>query len=98
MPLASTAEILTSAARGRRGVGAFNVIQLEPDRPSAGAEQAGAPVILQISENAVKYHGALKPIALATRRCGRHRPGGRAPRPREDRDWSPRRSPSASPR
>ncbi|MDX6264564.1 MAG: fructose-bisphosphate aldolase, class, partial [Kribbellaceae bacterium] len=30
------------------------------------AEQLGAPVILQISENAVKYHGSLKPIAVAT--------------------------------
>ena len=49
------------------GVGAFNVIQLEHATALiAGAEQVGAPVILQISENAVKYHGSLKPIGVAT--------------------------------
>jgi fructose-bisphosphate aldolase, class II len=33
----------------------------------AAAEQTGLPVVLQISENAVRYHGSLAPIALATR-------------------------------
>jgi len=67
MPLVSGAEVVLSAAKARRGVGAFNVIQLEHAAALiAGAEQAGAPVILQISENAVKYHGALKPIGVAT--------------------------------
>ena len=39
----------------------------------AAAERTGLPVVLQISENAVRYHGALAPIALATRasRSGR---------------------------
>lgn len=32
----------------------------------AGAEAAGAPVILRISENAVRYHGALAAIGRAT--------------------------------
>nr|WP_208402592.1 class II fructose-bisphosphate aldolase [Lysinibacter cavernae] len=46
---------------------AFNVIQLEhAEAIVAGAEAAGLPVVLQISENAVKYHGALAPIAAAT--------------------------------
>jgi fructose-bisphosphate aldolase, class II len=31
----------------------------------AGAEAAGLPVVLQISENCVAYHGSLEPIALA---------------------------------
>ena len=63
MPLVSGAEVVLAAAKAGRGVGAFNVIQLEHATALiAGAEQAGAPVILQISENAVKYHGALKPI------------------------------------
>jgi fructose-bisphosphate aldolase class II len=67
MPLVSGAEVVLSAAKDGRGVGAFNVIQLEHATALiAGAEQLGAPVILQISENAVKYHGALKPIAVAT--------------------------------
>jgi fructose-bisphosphate aldolase class II len=47
---------------------AFNVIQIEhAEAILAGAEQAKAPVVLQISENAVRYHGALAPIATATR-------------------------------
>ncbi|MEU4191247.1 class II fructose-bisphosphate aldolase [Kribbella sp. NPDC026611] len=67
MPLVSGAEVVLAAAKSGRGVGAFNVIQLEHATALiAGAEQVGAPVILQISENAVKYHGALKPIGVAT--------------------------------
>lgn len=67
MPLVSTAEIVVPASRERRGVGAFNVVQIElAEAMVGGAEAAGAPVVLQISENAVRYHGALEPIALAT--------------------------------
>ncbi len=67
MPLVSGAEVVLGAAKAGKGVGAFNVIQLEHATALiAGAEQVGAPVILQISENAVKYHGSLKPIGVAT--------------------------------
>ncbi|MFE5581766.1 ketose-bisphosphate aldolase [Kitasatospora sp. NPDC056531] len=76
MPLTGTGAITAAAdadadtdadAHAVRGVGAFNVIQLEHAQAIvAGAEAAGAPVILQISENAVRYHGALAPIAAAT--------------------------------
>ena len=67
MPLGSTADIVTSASRDRRGVGAFNVVQLEhAEAIVSGAARADAPVILQISENTVRYHGALEPVALAT--------------------------------
>jgi fructose-bisphosphate aldolase, class II len=67
MTLASTADILTPAARDRRGVGAFNVVQLELGQAIvAGAERADAPVILQVSQNTVRYHGGLEPVALAT--------------------------------
>ncbi|MEQ4207664.1 class II fructose-bisphosphate aldolase [Actinopolymorpha sp. B17G11] len=67
MPLTPTGEIVRNAAETGRGVGAFNVIQLEhAEALVAGAEHAGAPVILQISENAVKYHRGLEPLALAT--------------------------------
>jgi fructose-bisphosphate aldolase class II len=63
MPLATTGDILRAAPAG---VGAFNVIQLEhATAVVAGAEAAGLPVVLQISENCVRYHGALEPIALA---------------------------------
>lgn len=48
-------------------VGAFNVILLEhAEALVAGAERAKLPVILQISENCVNYHKALKPISVAT--------------------------------
>ncbi|MBP2478741.1 fructose-bisphosphate aldolase class II [Crossiella equi] len=67
MPLSPTGEIVSAAAAAGRGVAAFNVIQLEhAEALVAGAERAGAPVVLQISQNCVKYHGALAPIGLAT--------------------------------
>jgi len=67
MPLTPTEDIVRSAVRGGVGVGAFNVVQLEhAEAIVAGAEAAGRPVILQISENTARYHGALEPIALAT--------------------------------
>src|SRR6478609_5208261 len=73
MPLARTADIVATAAARRRGVGAFNVITLEhAEAIVAGAEQAGLPVILQISENAVKFHhGRLAPIAAAAQAVAR---------------------------
>src|SRR5882757_2009856 len=65
--LTPTGEIVEAAAKAGRGVGAFNVIQLEhAEALVAGAEAAGSPVVLQISENAVRYHGALEPLGLAT--------------------------------
>ncbi|MCT2583350.1 class II fructose-bisphosphate aldolase [Actinophytocola gossypii] len=65
--LTPTADLVDPAAKAGRGVGAFNVIQLEhAEALVAGAEAAGAPVVLQISENAVRYHGALEPLGLAT--------------------------------
>jgi fructose-bisphosphate aldolase class II len=68
MPLVRTQEIIDRARAAGAGVGAFNVITLEhAEGIVAGAEQAGAPVILQISENAVKFHhGRLAPLAAAT--------------------------------
>jgi fructose-bisphosphate aldolase class II len=66
MPLIGTAEITTAAARAGHGAAAFNVIQLEhAEAIIAGAEAAQAPVILQISENATRYHGALAPLGYA---------------------------------
>jgi len=55
------------AQRHSRGLGAFNVVLLEhAEALVAGAEQAGLPVVLQISENCVRYHGGLRAIATAT--------------------------------
>lgn len=67
MPLATTADLVGAAHRGGAGLLAFNVISLEhAEGIVSGAERAGRPVILQISENAVKFHGgAVRPIATA---------------------------------
>jgi fructose-bisphosphate aldolase, class II len=68
MPLVPTGELVQSARAAGRGVAAFNVITLEhAEAIVAGAEAAGAAVICQISENAVRFHGgALDPIARGT--------------------------------
>lgn len=64
--------LLDRAARERTGVGAFNVVLLEhAEAIVAGAERAGLPVILQISENCVRYHGGLAPITTATQAIAR---------------------------
>jgi fructose-bisphosphate aldolase class II len=60
-------ELLTAAAERGRGLGAFNVFSIEhAEAIVAGAETAGSAVVLQLSQNAVRYHGALRPIGLAT--------------------------------
>jgi fructose-bisphosphate aldolase class II len=68
MGLVSTADLVREAAERRSAVAAFNVITLEhAEAVIAGAEQANQSVILQISENAVRFHGAqLRPIARAS--------------------------------
>jgi len=65
-----TGEIVAAARQQGVGVGAFNVITVEhAEAIVAGAEAAGCPVVLQISENAVRFHhGRLAPIAAAARR------------------------------
>lgn len=65
MPLAATGELVTRAAATRSAVAAFNIITLEHvEAVVAGAEAAGAPVVLQVSENAVKFrYGRLLPLA-----------------------------------
>ncbi|MGW5577187.1 class II fructose-bisphosphate aldolase [Micromonospora chokoriensis] len=67
--LIPTGEIVTAARVAGCGVGAFNVITVEhAEAVVTGAEKAGLPVILQISENAVRFHhGRLAPIAAAAR-------------------------------
>ncbi|MFC9219422.1 ketose-bisphosphate aldolase [Streptomyces hygroscopicus] len=73
MSLVPTCELVSKAAAGGRAVAAFNVITLEhAEAVTAGAEAAGTPVILQISENAVRFHGGrVEPIARAAAEVGR---------------------------
>ena len=66
----SSLDIVLGANKSGTAVGAFNVILLEhAEAIIAGAQSAKLPVILQISQNAVKYHGALEPLSLATVAC-----------------------------
>ncbi|WP_394938980.1 class II fructose-bisphosphate aldolase [Psychromicrobium sp. YIM B11713] len=72
MPLVPTREIMDAAITSGYGQGAFNVLHLETiEGLVRGAELAGLPLILQISENCVNYHGALEPIAAATLEAAR---------------------------
>jgi fructose-bisphosphate aldolase, class II len=72
MTLVRTQELLDTAVNSRVGVAAFNVITLEHAAITAGAEAAAAPAILQVSQNAVKFHGgAVRPLAAALQEIAR---------------------------
>ena len=65
-------ELLGAARAAGRGVGAFNVVLLEhAEAMAAGAARAGLPVVLQISENCIRYHGGLEPLTVATQAIAR---------------------------
>lgn len=67
MTAVPTLTLLTQARDAGVAVGAFNVLHLETaEGLIAAAETTGLPVILQISENCVTFHGSLAPIARAT--------------------------------
>ncbi|GAA3159060.1 MULTISPECIES: class II fructose-bisphosphate aldolase [Streptomyces] len=67
MPLVSTSSLIDAARVNGVGAAAFNVIHLETaEALVTAAERAEAPLILQISENCIRYHGGLRPITLAT--------------------------------
>lgn len=66
MTLVGAGEIARSAAVRGGAACAFNLVGIEhAEGIAAGAESAGAGVILAISENCAIYHGALEPIAAA---------------------------------
>ena len=67
MTLARLADVLAPARASGTGLGAFNVFSIEhAEAFTAAAEAAETAVVLQISQNAVRYHKALAPIGLAT--------------------------------
>jgi fructose-bisphosphate aldolase class II len=67
MPVVPIAELVERAADTGTSVAAFNAITIEhAEGIVAGAERAGLPVILQLSENAIIYHGGARAIAAAT--------------------------------
>src|SRR5690554_2805191 len=69
MSLSHAREIIQNAVERGTAVPAFNVISLEyAEAVIAGAESAGVPVILQVSENAIRFHGGqLRPLLAACR-------------------------------
>ncbi|MFJ6787217.1 class II fructose-bisphosphate aldolase [Streptomyces angustmyceticus] len=67
MPLVPTSSIVDSAREARVGAAAFNVIHLETaEALVTAAERTNLPLILQISENCIRYHGSLLPLTRAT--------------------------------
>ncbi|UQN29322.1 class II fructose-bisphosphate aldolase [Brachybacterium kimchii] len=72
MTLSALAPLAEQARAAHRGLAAFNVVHLEnAEAFAAAAETTGLPIVMQISQNAATYHGALAPIALATLDIGR---------------------------
>lgn len=70
MTAAGTRELVEAARAEKAGIAAFNVIQLEhAEAILAAASEVDQPVILQISENAIAYHGSLLPLAAACRKA-----------------------------
>ena len=67
MTLSPLAPLLAQARSSGRALAAFNVIQIEhAEAYAVAAERSSLPVVMQISENCVRYHGGLRPIAAAT--------------------------------
>jgi len=64
--LMPTGEIVAAAAAQGMAVGALNVIGVEhAEGLVAGAVRSSRALVLQISENCVRYHGCLEPITAA---------------------------------
>ena len=68
MTLITTAHLINEAVARGRAVPSFNVISLEhAEAIVGGADLAGIGVLLQLSENAVKFHGGMRPLLAACR-------------------------------
>ncbi|MDO5662519.1 MAG: class II fructose-bisphosphate aldolase [Brachybacterium sp.] len=67
MTLTALAPLARRTRDTGRGLLAVNVVHLEnAEAFVAAAEETGLPIVLQISQNAVRYHGTLAPLARAT--------------------------------
>jgi fructose-bisphosphate aldolase class II len=68
VPRTPTRTLIEAGRAGGHGVGAFNVICLEhAEAVVAGATAASRGVILQVSHNAVRFHGGAAPLLAACR-------------------------------
>jgi fructose-bisphosphate aldolase class II len=67
MPLVTTSSIVAGTRAHSVGAAAFNVVQLENvEAVLTASARCGLPVIVQISENAARYHGGLAPLTRAS--------------------------------
>ncbi|QCO96734.1 class II fructose-bisphosphate aldolase [Arthrobacter sp. 24S4-2] len=72
MTLVKTRDLMNRALERGVGQAAFNIVHLETlEGLVGGAEAAGLPVILQISENCANFHGGLEPLASAAMAAAR---------------------------
>lgn len=70
MTATTSADLVTAARTAGHGIAAFNIITLEhAEAITAAAEAAGLPVILQVSQNAVAFHGGRAAPLLAAAVC-----------------------------
>lgn len=68
MTVVPAGELVRRAAGSGTAALAFNAVSLEhAEAVTLGAAAAGRPVILAISHNAIRFHGALRPFAAACR-------------------------------
>ncbi len=67
MPLVDIREMAAQAVEKKVGLGAFNVVLLEFAHAEVeAAERTGLPIILQLSQNAIQYHGGkIAPLGSA---------------------------------
>jgi len=72
MPLATSYDILLPALKGGYAVGAFNANNLESVKAVINAcEEHESPVILQVSQGAIKYAGLEEATAMVTAAAGK---------------------------
>ncbi|MEO8094736.1 MAG: class II fructose-bisphosphate aldolase [Pseudolysinimonas sp.] len=73
MTLVTTSSLIAAAVLNGRAVAAFNVITLEyAEAIAEGASRARRGVVMQVSENAVRFHrGELRPLLAACREVAR---------------------------
>jgi fructose-bisphosphate aldolase class II len=66
VPIVSNRDLISATIAQGHAIAAFNAITLEhAEGIVAGAEHVGLPVIVQLSENAIRYHGSALAIARA---------------------------------
>ena len=72
MTLVSAAQLVAEAVARGRAVPSFNVVTLEQaEAVVGGAEDSGRAVLLQLSQNAIAFHGGFAPLAAACRELAR---------------------------